>query len=300
MGQFGANVKIVVAQSRSWLDAVIKILEPDSPFQPWCLPSDLQAGDGIIAILDTEPLSVIGAVALVGDDRDAVKALAEPSSRTLLDLGTLMCLSWIELERDGFNVTVASPDALIEVLDAGVPSRRDMPYFHGHTTLAAARILLSSGGWCTGCERRLDLARAEARYHLHVHTIDSDPTSARVPVAFPPSEPEPEPAAADLPYPPGSIPTDPPPWRPRSVPPDWPSVLCDTCHDRMRLGGFTNFLDFRFGLHPRCPSCAARWTLRTTAGLVAELPEEPWLLHTGCCPDQKWRCGACGHRWDGD
>ena len=76
-------------------------------------------------------------------------------------------------------------------------------------------------------------------------------------------------------------------------------MLCDACHDRMRGGGFTSFLDFRFSLHPQCPSCFARWTMRTTAGWIVKAITEPWIQHTGCCGDQRWWCAACGHRWGG-
>lgn len=34
----------------------------------------------------------------------------------------------------------------------------------------------------------------------------------------------------------------------------------------MRPGGFIGFLDYRFSLHPACPSCSVRCALRTSPG----------------------------------
>lgn len=281
------------------MDAIIKLLESGSPYRPWRVPGDAKPGEGVIAVLDNDPISVVAEVGVIGAGGAAERAIEDLTSRTLLDLGTLASLTPIWIQRDGVNMTLGNAARLSELLGEEGWEQGDLAYLNGHTTLAAARILLRSGGRCTGCERSLDLTRPDARYHLHIDTVDFDPLAPGVPVAYDPPPEEPEIHSADLPYSAESIQIGPGRWRPISVPLDWPAVLCDPCHDRMRLGGFTNFLDFRFSRHPACPSCSARWSLRTTAGFAAEPPHQPWIRHTGCCPDERWQCGACGHRWGG-
>jgi hypothetical protein len=68
--------------------------------------------------------------------------------------------------------------------------------------------------------------------------------------------------------------------------------------DRMRRDGFTSFLDFRFALNPRCPTCSAQRTMSMMYGMTAEPVEEPWIAAMGCCVEAwEWRCAACGHQW---
>ena len=35
-------------------------------------------------------------------------------------------------------------------------------------------------------------------------------------------------------------------------------------------------------------------------GPIAVPLTQPWIWHTGCCPEQKWKCGACGHNFGGE
>lgn len=128
----------------------------------------------------------------------------------------------------------------------------------GHSTLAAGRVLLASRGRCTGCGVQTDLMGENARDRIHVHTVDARPSDQ----------------------------------------PDWPAVLCDDCHHRMSVGGFTTFLDFRFSLNPRCPECSAQRTAAASYGRPTGDSEEPWREPMGCCVrEDSWRCTGCGHRW---
>lgn len=82
-------------------------------------------------------------------------------------------------------------------------------------------------------------------------------------------------------------------------PDDWPAVLCAECQRAMHESGFTAFLDYRFSLHPSCPRCEARRTLRSQFGMpVAMFDTVPWRLHQGCrvTPEQ-WTCSVCDHQW---
>lgn len=304
MGQIHSDTKVYVVQGAPWMDAVIKLLQPRSPYRPWRGALGARPDDAIVAILDTDPPSVIAEVRTVGPGErvdDCLAGAVDPDRASghlpaLLDLGTLTALAGLTIRLDGIDATVPDAARLLEMLTGRVRPRNDLSYLHGHTSLAAARILLESRGRCTGCDRELRLARDDARYHLHIHTVEFDPAYPRIPVAYDPPREEPpivkEYSAAAIRLGDGR-------WRPQAIPPDWPAVLCDPCHDRMRHERFTTFLEFRFSLHPRCPSCSARWTMRTTAGFVAACPQEPWIHHTGCSPEQKWCCGACGHGFGG-
>jgi hypothetical protein len=299
---------IHVMRAMPWTDAVIKLLEPRSPYRPWHGALSAEPGDAVLAILDTDPPSVIAEAREVDADGRADRAIAgcvDPDSAwiappVLLELATLTALTGMSYSHGSTEVIIHNTSRLVGLISERMWAHGNLSYLHGHTTLAAARILLESRGRCTGCECALDLANVNARYHVHIHTVDFDPTASWMPVAYDPTpeEPEPEPEAEKS-YSADSIRLGSDRWRPIRIPPDWPAVLCDACHDRMRHDRFTSFLDFRFSFHPPCSSCSARWTLRTTAGFVAALPPEPWIRHTGCTRDQKWRCGACGHKWGG-
>ena len=299
MGEIGSDTKVHVVRAAPWKDAIIKLLEPNSPYRPWGDELGAKPGDAVLAILDTDPLAVIAELLPVDSDGGPDCVLAgfvdtEHKRRpALLELGTLTALTGLSFRRDRDGATVYDSTRLVEVLGERIEADWDLSYLHGHSTLAAARILLNSGGWCTGCRREIWLAGANARYHVHIHTVDVDPTAPATPIVYVPPP--------DLPqeYGPESIPIPdwPPPVR---LPLDWPAVLCDDCHDRMRIGGFTGFLDYRFSLHPRCPECSARWTVRTVSGLSSWIPKDPWLSHTGCVRWKTWRCGACGHGFESE
>jgi len=301
MGETIATNRIQVVRATAWRDAVLKILEPRSPYRPWRVPAGTRRGDAVLAVLDTNPVSVIADIREVGVDGSAMRALGgvldselpwrEPPE--LLELATLRDLTGFSLPDAGDPATVLGRT----VLTAAIGQRQEAPsgveYRNGHTSLAAARILLDSLGSCTSCGGKLDLAEPDARDRLHIRTVDLAPSERRVPVADdPPEEPQ---RLSRQGYGPDDIRIG--VWRPGRFPMDWPAVLCDTCRGGMHHGGFDSFLRFRFSLHPPCPSCAAQWTMRTYAGFAAVLRSEPWMFHTGCCPGSIWVCAACGHKW---
>lgn len=307
VGKIRSDNHIHVAQGSPWKDAIIKLLQPRSPYRPWQGGVGAAPGDAVVAVLDTEPSSVIADVRQVGPDGSAERAIAgciDPARLwkdppALLELATLTALTGMSYSHGRADVTVYSTARLAEVMSGRMWNHEGLSYLHGHSTLAAARILLQSHGRCSGCDGELDLSSVNARYDVHIHTVDFDPAAPLMRVADDPP-PEENPAEHEIfEYSGLSIRLGPERWRPMHVPPDWPAVLCDGCHNRMRRRRFTSFSAFRFSLHPSCPSCSAQWTMRTTAGFVARPPEEPWIWHTGCTPDEKWRCRACGHKWNG-
>lgn len=147
----------------------------------------------MIGVLDTDPQSVLAAVAIVGPDGDVGNAFANinPASLTgLLELGTLNMLADFVVNPRSDNVYHSkSLDAVVALIGGYNPSTTDA--LLGHTSLAAGRILLKSEGKCTACERRLDLTGEDARDRLHIHAIDP-PTISRNPLRLvdPITEPE--------------------------------------------------------------------------------------------------------------
>lgn len=246
-----------IVYGKPWKEAVIKLLEPRSPYRPWQTHGSLAPGQTVVVVLDTDPQSVLPAVGVIGADGDIDRALTKIDTfrlRGLFELATLNMVTDLGLGQGGY--LSASAEQVTGVLDRYI--RSSAATMVGHTTLAAGRILLASGGSCTGCSRRIDLMGENARDRLHVHPVDAGPSDN----------------------------------------PDWPAALCDDCRDRMTEGGFTNFLDFRYSLNPSCPECSAQRTAAAMYGMPAGPVEQPWLTPMGCCVGpEEWRCRACGHQW---
>lgn len=271
MGSSPDKSKMHVVEGRPWKEAIITLLEPRSPYRPWRTDDfdPINEGDRVIAIIDTDPLSVLGAVGFVGPDGDAHSALAGIER---IEFGMPPAL----FELDTLNTTAslqlpASPGLLNR--DADAVTRRMNDYWSagmdgcfGSSTLAQARTLLASGGRCTGCDKRIDLTGPNAADRVHFHTA---------------SRPRPD---------------------VRRHYSDWPAVLCDSCHTEMVDGGLGNFVDFRFSLAPICPKCSANRSMSTDFG--EPWPGyilTPWTQHMGCCVvPVEWVCGTCGHEWASD
>jgi hypothetical protein len=265
MGEITGVANVHVIEGRPWMDALISVMEPRSPYRPWHAADGIEPGDAVIAVLDTDPQSVLAGVGIVGPDGDvdhAIAAIDRFHLSGLLELGTLNMLADSKVRPEAGPVFHRAPDDVVAAIGDYIPATSDALF--GHTSLAVARVLLESGGMCTGCERQLDLTREDARDRVHIHTADL-----------------PGPEAPEL-----------------DGEADWRAALCDSCHDRMRRDGFTSFLDFRFALHPRCPSCSAQRSLSTMYGMPMRPVEEPWIAAMGCCVQPwEWLCGSCGHEW---
>lgn len=147
---------------RPWKDAIISILEPRSPYAPWSAQRALRPADDIVAVLDTDPPSVLTGVGSLGNDADIRAAIANSDPflpRTLVERGTL-------------NMFARSHEQVVSVLAAERWTRADALF--GHSTLISGRILLGSGGRCTCCGAYLRLMDRDAREHVHIHTVDFD------------------------------------------------------------------------------------------------------------------------------
>jgi len=295
MRQKPSVTTVHIVEGQPWKEALISVLEPRSPYRPWRPATNIEPGDAVIAVLDTDPESVLAGVGIVGPDGDVGDAFATIDPfylNGLLELGTLNMLADFEVSRGGGTVYHhGSLDDVVAAFADYTPSTVDALF--GHTSLAAGRVLLESKGKCTGCGRQLDLMREDARDRVHIHTADPRATRAEEPE--PQRDVDPSSEVATVTNFDDNIFG---PRYPMSFPADWPVTLCDACYHRMRRGGFTSFLDFRFGLNPRCPRCSAQRSMSTMYGMPAGPVEEPWIAAQGCCVEPwQWLCGECGHEW---
>jgi hypothetical protein len=267
MGPSPTKSTMHVVEGRPWKEAIITVLEPRSPYRPWRADEfdRIQDGDRVVAVINTDPVSVLATVGFVGADGDVHNTLAGierfelGGSPALFELDTLNMVSTVHLpasagmlRRDEFAVMRRLTNYWSNSMDG----------CFGSSTLAQARTLLASGGRCIGCEQQVDLTGPKATDRVHFHTAG-------------------RPGPDDEGY------------------PDWPAVLCDSCHTRMVDGGFTNFIDYRFSLAPSCPACSAARSRSTDFGEPAlGYILKPWTTHMGCeIVPVEWVCGACGHQW---
>jgi hypothetical protein len=277
--RFTGVTRVNVVRGTPWKDALISVLEPRSPYRPWQPAAGFQAGEAVIAVLDTDPISVLAAVGIIGADGDAGRALAaiDPFYRSgLMELGTLNMLADFTVMPDSEGVYYRnSPDEITAVI--GAYRRATSQDLIGRTSLAEGRILLKSGGRCTGCRQAIDLTGADARDRIHIRTV----AGLQAPEFAGDSRRHLTEG-----------------WRPQATLSDWPAVLCDSCNDSMQAGGFSSFLDFKFSLHPPCPVCSAQLSMSTMYGMHPGPVEEPWIATMGCCVEPfKWCCGSCDYQW---
>jgi hypothetical protein len=164
--------RIHVVVGSPWRDAVIKHLQSDAPFQPWSAVPDAQADDGVLVVFDTEPRLVLRQVARVGTDGDIGEAIAELDHWWFRN--PAFAFSWDKDMADYSPLVIEDLDAadLLAVLDEGALVHDHGDRF-GHTSAAAARTLLESGGRCTSCGSGFDLSRAGAGDDITVHTADA-------------------------------------------------------------------------------------------------------------------------------
>jgi len=304
--EISSDATIHVIEGQPWRDAISRILEPHSFYRPWLGGDDVEPGDVVLVLLDTEPRAVLAGAGVVGSDGRVDSAIGDISRRhfdhaslygppALLELATLNLRAEFDIAPNAGPVDHDTAD-IVRMVEKRISGDRNLRYLHGHSSLAQARVLIDSGGRCGGCDGDLGLAQADTRERVHIHTVDYYTSDRWAAVVDEPPREEPPPRPPEQAYSAEAIRID-MSWHPIRFPPDWPAALCEGCHDRMRNGRFGTFLDFRFRLHPQCPSCEAQRTLRTASGF-GYIAYEPWLHSNGCTPKPKWLCGGCGHQWD--
>ncbi|GAA1698922.1 hypothetical protein MMUR_26620 [Mycolicibacterium murale] len=160
------SARVQVVLGSPWKDAVIRHLEPRSPYRPWLYVDDVRKGDSVVVVFDTEPrlvLTEVGRVdvdgAIAGLHREWVFTDAVPASQIEADLPATQAL----VEGDAADALIA---AVTRQRFAARPEDR-----FGMTTAAAARALLESRGRCTGCGTAFPLDRPGAREAISARTV---------------------------------------------------------------------------------------------------------------------------------
>lgn len=262
--------RLLIVEATSWKEAVVALLEPESPYTPWRWGGDeAEEGDAVAFVLNTDPASVLTEVGRVGEDGDPTRAQIEPSSINylgLVDLETLVMMTGFPWNGDPRHEWTLHGEMAIRMTLAldDCRFRGDQYTRFGHSSVAAARILLHSHGRCTGCDQPMDLDFVDACDEIHIHTV----------AAY----------RRDTPF--------------AETARDWPGALCRRCVARMRKADYTSLVDYRLAQHPACPSCGAQRTRETLFGMLMSQDLPPWRDARGCCvTNDDWTCGQCDHTW---
>jgi hypothetical protein len=281
-----------IVEGSDWKDAVIALLESRSPYRPWRYGFGAQVGDPVAIVLNTDPPSIMTTIGRVGIDGRIDRAVVEWSDRApgLIDLATLTAVVDLSHDQDPRQVWQLPGDAAVQMelaLDE-CRYRTDPSMRSGHSSVAAARILLHSQGRCTGCDNAIDLAGEDARDAVYIRTVDAPAREAPEVLIQAASG---RASYVDGPYPPkvGCC---------HSFPLTGPGRCVGGGVVRMRDDGHTSLLDYRFSQHPKCPRCGAQRTQSALFGMPATNDIPPWRDMRGCCrtPDF-WTCTACAHKW---
>jgi hypothetical protein len=203
-----------IVEANDWKEAAITLLEPRSLYRPWRSgPEPLQAEERVLAVLHTDPVSVLTEIGYADADGNATFGRYTPLD--LLDVTTLALIAKIPRRQDPrLNWTLNdSTSEDIEIAFEELQFWRDPFLRFGHTSLAAARTLLQSRGVCAGCDKEIDLRGPAACDRVHIHTVDPPPRG--------------------------------------SEPVDWPAVVCTQCRDRMG-DSFLDFRFARHTQCPTC------------------------------------------------
>jgi hypothetical protein len=166
-----------IVEGSDWKDAVIALPESRSPYRPWRYGFGAQVGDPVAIVLNTDPPSIMTTIGRVGIDGRIDRAVVEWSDRApgLIDLATLTAVVDLSHDQDPRQVWQLPGDAAVQMelaLDE-CRYRTDPSMRSGHSSVAAARILLHSQGRCTGCDNAIDLAGEDARDAVYIRTVDA-------------------------------------------------------------------------------------------------------------------------------
>ena len=137
---------------------------------------EARQGDPVAVVLNTDPPSVLTGLGRIGVDGRLDRAVVEwrYPAPVLIDLATLTMVAAFKHDQDPRHAWQLRGDAAIqmELAVTECAYRDDSSMRFGHTSVAAARILLHSRGRCTGCSSGMDLTAEDARDVVHIRTVD--------------------------------------------------------------------------------------------------------------------------------
>ncbi|MEY2524269.1 MAG: hypothetical protein QOJ66_2834 [Ilumatobacteraceae bacterium] len=165
-----------IVEANDWKDAAITLLEPRSPYRPWRTGAEpLRAEERVLAVLHTDPVSVLTVIGAADVNGNAT--FGRYTSLNLVEATALALIAEIPRPRDPrLNWTLDDSTAEdIELALEDLWFHRDPFLRFGHTSLAAARILLQSRAVCAGCDKNIGLRGLAARDRIHIHTVDPPP-----------------------------------------------------------------------------------------------------------------------------
>ena len=88
-----------IVEANDWNDAAITLLEPRSPYRPWRSgPEPLRAAEQVLAVLHTDPVSVLTTIGYA--DADGNAKFGRYTSLDLLDATTLALIADVPLSQD--------------------------------------------------------------------------------------------------------------------------------------------------------------------------------------------------------
>jgi hypothetical protein len=161
--------RVHVVVGSPWKDAVIRHLEPRSPYRPWSQVAEARENDRFVVVFDTAPMLVLTEVGQIGSDLDVGSAIGRLRRKWMFTDAVPVTQVGIELHQGTLDGTAAT-DVVSAVKAQRFRAERDDRF--GTTPLAAARVLLESGGSCTGCGAALPLTGPDARESVTVWTVE--------------------------------------------------------------------------------------------------------------------------------
>ena len=119
MAEMTSVAKVHVIEGRPWKDALMSVVEPRSPYRPWHVADGIEPGDAVIAVLDTDPRSVLTGVGIVGPDGDVDRAIAGIDRwhlNGLLELGTVEVMARVSLRWTAGQLYHRTPENVIAAI----------------------------------------------------------------------------------------------------------------------------------------------------------------------------------------
>ena len=166
-----------IVEGTDWKASIVALLESRSPYRPWRYGFGVaRKGDPVAIVLHTDPRTVLTTLGRIGADGRPDRAVVDWTlpKPGLVDLDSLVMFLGFGDASDPRDVWRLRGDAAtrLEVALTEAHRWRDKHMRFGHSSVAAARILLHSKGRCTGCMHLIDLTGEDARESFRIRTVD--------------------------------------------------------------------------------------------------------------------------------